>query len=81
MKYYIGYKYDRIQNIVDVNGESQDVTYSSYSSDELIIDFEIRTLEDIRKVELFLFGKLNKNIPKDQQIISLLLLGIFKLEG
>ena len=80
MKYYISYKYHRIEERVE-NNEKKKIEWSSYSSDSFDIDFEIKNEQDIDKLHHFIFDKLKPDCEiRNQQLTALLILGIFKLE-
>lgn len=77
-KYFIGYKYHRIQEEVNENNEKIIKQWDSYSNDEFIIDYSLDSIEDIRKLENHIYRILKKECKKqNQQVTALLILGIY----
>jgi len=83
MKYYISYKYHRIEEIVDeITFEKKIKHWDSFSSDSFEIGFEIKNEQDIDKLHHFIFDKLKPECEiRNQQLTALLILCVYKLEG
>ena len=87
MKYFIGYRYDRTKKDIrhvkkndEIVDEEVDVQFSSYSSDVFECE-KLDTLEDIQALEKQIWDTLLPEIKlRNQELIGLLILGIYKLE-
>jgi len=81
MKYFIAYKYHRIEETFNEKNEKVVKQWDSYSSDALNLDFEIKSLEDVQRAEKYLYDLLNKEVIETQKVTALLLLSFQKLES
>ena len=81
MKYFVSYKYHRMQEEVNENNEKVLKQWDSYSNDVFDIDFSINNLDDIRTLENYIYNVLKKECEvRNQDITALLLLSFNKLE-
>lgn len=79
-KYFLSYKYHRVEEYINENNEKVIKQWDSYSSDPVMLDFQIRTFEDVQKAEKFLFDFLRRECePLNQNVTALLLLGYHEL--